>query len=678
MNRVNLSCSLAACSVLVGVWTACSGPPRPETGVIRLEIERVESPTFEGEAFGDVGPYEKLVGRFHAELDPADRRNTIITDIDKAPRNEKGHVEYSADFYILKPLDMTKGNGRILYEFGNRGNKPLLSTYNDSAGGSDPTSAEDAGNGFLMRRGYTLVWGGILADVKPGNDRLTLQVPVAQNPDGSPIEGTIWDECMFFEEGGLRCELSYPVPQVDPSVATLLVRERRSEDPVELPQTHWTFDGPGAIQLLPDGTPFKKGFIYQFIHQAANPPVMGIGLAAARDFVSFLRHQTEDAVGTANPLGGIDKALSYGVSQTGRFEREFVYLGFNEDAQVAGRPVFEGMEIHVAATRPFVNYRFAQPTRTADFQHRLFYPTSAFPFAYEDQTDPFTGKTDGILHRCTASGTCPQILHTTSSTEYWQFKNSTVLTDSLGARDAEIPDNVRVYLFAGTQHVSNRALTPSGVCEQPPNLLDTRPLMRSLLVALEDWVSEGTSPPPSRHPRIDNETLVPVEDLAWPAIPDVTFAGPVLNRHRVYDYGPEFEQGIITQVLPVVTENQYRVLVPQVDEDGNEIAGIRLPGISVPTATRTGWAVWDPSGPAAGELCNQDGSFIPFPVTRADRLASGDPRPSVEERYPDHEAYVARVAEEVERLVEERLLLEEDAKRIQEEAAQSPIGAPKQ
>ena len=600
MNRVNVSCSLAACLVVVGVWTACSGPPRPETGVIRLEIERVESPTFEGEAFGDVGPYEKLVGRFHAELDPADRRNAIITDIDKAPRNEKGHVEYSADFYILKPLDMTKGNGRILYEFGNRGNKLLLSTYNDSAGGSDPTSAEDAGNGFLMRRGYTLVWGGILADVKPGNDRLTLQVPVAQNPDGSPFEGTIWDECMFFEEGGLRCELSYPVPQVDPSVATLLVRERRSEDPVELPRTQWTFDGPGAIQLLPEGTPFKKGFIYQFIHQAANPPVMGIGLAAARDFVSFLRHQTEDAVGTANPLGGIDKALSFGVSQTGRFEREFVYLGFNEDAQVAGRPVFEGMEIHVAATRPFVNYRFAQPVRTADFQHRLFYPTSAFPFAYEDQTDPFTGKTDGILHRCTASGTCPQILHTTSSTEYWQFKNSTVLTDPLGARDAEIPDNVRVYLFAGTQHVSHRALTPSGVCEQPPNLLDTRPLMRSLLVALEDWVSEGTSPPPSRHPRIDNETLVPVEDLAWPAIPDVTFAGPVLNRHWVYDYGPEFEQGIITQVLPVVTENQYRVLVPQVDEDGNEIAGIRLPGISVPTATRTGWAVWDPSGPAAG------------------------------------------------------------------------------
>ena len=617
------------------------------------------------------------MGRFHAELDPADRRNAIITDIDKAPRNERGYVEYSADFYILKPVDMTKGNGLILYEFGNRGNKLLLSNYNDSARGNDPTAAGDAGNGFLMRRGYTLVWGGILADVKPGNDRLTLQVPVARDPDGSLIEGTIWDECMFFQEGSLRCELSYPVPRVDQSEATLLVRERRREDPVEVPSDQWTFDGPGAIQLLPEGTPFKKGFIYQFIHQAANPPVTGIGLAAARDFVSFLRHQTGDAVGKPNPLSGIEKALSFGRSQTGRFEREFVYLGFNEDAQGTGRRVFDGMEIHVAATRPFVNYRFAQPVRTADFQHRLFYPTSAFPFSYEDQTDPFTGKTDGILHRCTATGTCPQILHTTSSTEYWQFKNSTVLTDPLGTRDAEVPDNVRVYLFTGTQHGSHSPRTPAGVCEQPPNLLDARPLMRSLLVALEDWVTGGASPPASRHPRIDDETLVPVEDLAWPAIPDVTFAGPVLNRHWVYDYGPEFEQGIITQVLPVVTKNQYRVLVPQVDQDGNEVAGIRLPGISVPVATRTGWAVWDPSGPAGGELCNQDGSYIPFPATRAERLASGDPRLSIEERYPDHDAHVGRVAEEVERLVAERFLLEEDAERIREDAAQSTIEVPK-
>ena len=644
--------------------------------VTRIAVERIESPTFAGTAYGSVGAYEKIVGRYFGELDPGAERTAIIVDLDKAPRNANGRVEYSADFYILKPLDLTKGNRTVFYEFGNRGNKSLVTNYNSaSTGGNNPTTVQDAGNGFLMRGGYTLVWSGLLGDVQPGGDRLTIQLPIARNSDGSVIEGTDWEECNFFNNTTQVCNLFYPVPRLDQAEATLLVRERRSESPVEVPRDQWTFAGPGAIRLLPLGTPFKAGHIYQFIHKAANPPVMGIGFAAVRDWLTFLKLQAQDDFGNANPLAGsVQTILSFGASQTGRVSREFLYLGFNEDESQPGRRVIDGMDIHISATRPMVNYRFAVPTRVADLQHEgLFYPTSEFPFAYEDQTDPLTGRTDGILHRCTAVGNCPKVMHTTTSLEYWVFKNSTVITDPLGTRDAQFPENVRAYLFSGAQHLADRAIVPAGVCEQPPNIMDYRPLLRSLLVGLRNWVTTGAPPPASRVPRIADATLVKPENVNWPAIPDVTFAGPVVNRHRIYDYGPAFDEGIITQVLPIVTGLEYQILVPQVDADGNDIAGIRLPTISVPVATRTGWAVRANFG-AVGELCNQDGSLIPFAATAAQRLATGDPRLSVKERYPNHAIYVNRVVRAVNDLVRQRYLLSEDGIRIINEANQSDIG----
>jgi hypothetical protein len=510
--------------------------------------------------------------------------------------------------------------------------------------------------------------------VQPGNSALTIQVPVAYNDDGTSIVETIWDDCTFFADTA-RCTFPYEAPSAYQSEATLYVRERRSDPPVLIPKSDWIFDGSNAIKLV--ASPFKKGFIYELIHKAANPPIMAIGYAAARDWVSFLRYSDSDDYGNANPLSGLHTFLAFGASQTGRFMRDFLYHGFNEEESAAGKRVFDGMDIHIAATRPYINFRFAQPTRRADFQHEdLFYPTSAFPFAYEDQTDPYSGNTDGILHKCAATSTCPKVMHTTSSLEFWQFKNSLVLTDPLGIQDVTIPGNVRGYTFTGGQHLPNRALVPEGVCEQASNIMDYRPLLRSILVALKDWTVSGILPPDSRHARIDDGTLVRTGEVDWPPIPGVTFAGPVVNQGNIYDYGPLFDQGIITQVLPLVTENKYQVLVPQVDLDGIDIAGIRLPVVSVPLATRTGWAVWNPSGPAGGELCNQDGSYIPFPATKAERVATGDPRLSIEERYPNHGSYVSKVANAVNRLVRERFLLEEDAEALKEEAAVSNIGKP--
>jgi hypothetical protein len=633
-----------------------------EARVTRFAVTRVESPTLDGAKFGKRGPYEKIVGKFFGELDPSNLRNQIIVDLDHAPRNARGMVEYSADFYILRPVSIDDRNGTVLYEFGNRGNKRLLVDYNSAtSGGNDPKAAADAGNGFLMREGYTLVWSGLLGDVAPANNGLTILLPVARNADASTIEGTTWEECNFFDEVTVTCPLFYPVPRLDQAEATLLVRERRRDPPIVVPPSQWTFAGSNAIRLLPSGTPFRAGFIYQFIHKATNPPVMGIGFAATRDWISFLRYQNRDDDGNANPIAGIERVLSYGLSQTGRVSREFVYLGFNEDEFVPGRRILDGMDIHLAATRPFINFRFARPTQVADLQHEgLFFPTPAFPFAYEDQTDPLTGKHDGILHRCAATETCPKVFHTTSSLEYWVFKNSPVLTDPLGTTDVPFPPNVRGYLFTGGQHLPNAAIVPAGVCEQPPNVFDYRPLLRSLLVALQDWVRDDKQPPESRVPQIANATLVKPENVAWPPITGVTFAGPVVNRHPIYDYGPDFERGLITTILPVDTGKEYQILVPQVDVDGNDIAGIRLPGISVPLATHSGWAVRAHFG-AVGELCNQDGSLISFPITRAQRLATGDPRLSLEERYGDHQTYVRAVKFAAVDLVSQRFLLQEDA-----------------
>jgi hypothetical protein len=627
--------------------------------VTRIEISKQE-PLAAGQTFGSTGAYEKVIGRFHGELDPAQPLNAAIVDLDKAPRNARGMVEYSADFYILKPVDLAKGNGAIFYEASNRGGKAALVRFNNGAASNDPTTAEHAGNGFLMRQGFTVVWNGWMPGVQATNNLLRIDVPSARG-----IEQTTWDEFLFNDNKTLQGRLTYRAASTDKTKAKLVVRERNSDEPATVPDDKWEFVDARTIRLLPEGTPFRIGQIYQLVYRAIDPSINGVGFAATRDLVSFLRNAKTDDAGTANPLaGGITRAIGYGNSQTGRYMRNFLHDGFNEDEN--NRMVFEGVHPNVAAGRIFLNYRFSQPNRIVPAGHGfMYFPGWNFPFAYETQTDPFTGKRDGVLARCAARGNCPKLFHTVSSTEYWQGAQSLITTDG-GRTDSRPPDNVRIYHFTGTQHsgIEGSPLPPS-VCANPLNRTDFRPLLRAALVNLDRWVKDGTAPPASRYARIADGTLV--DSLEFAPIPGMSVAKEPSPRPRI-DYGPEFDKGILADGMPVTLKEHYRVLVPNLDADGNEQAGVRLPDITVPLGTMTGWNVRAADAGAPGELCYLNGSLIPFAKTKAERTAKNDPRASREERYKDHTDYVNKVRDAATALQRDRYLLEEDVKRIVDKA----------
>jgi len=379
-----------ALAFLIGASTASFAPPA-QARVTRIEILRTE-PFAGGETFGAVGAYEKVVGRFHGELDPAEPLNAIIVDLDKAPRNARGRVEYAADFYILRPVDLAKGNGALLYDVNNRGNKRALIQFNSAPASNDPATPAQAGNGFLMREGFAVVWSGWIADLPAANNNLRIEVPTASTANG-PITQAVWDEFLFNDANSKQARLTFPA--VATESATLLVRERNADAPATVPADQWEFVNSQTIRLKPEGTAFRIGAIYQLVYRAANPPVSGIGFAATRDLVAFLRHAAADDAGTPNPLAlngksAITRTLAHGTSQSGRYLRDFVYQGFNEDE--AHRIVFEGINPHVATARLFLNQRFAEPNRMVQIGHGfMFYPNISFPFAFETQTDPFTG-----------------------------------------------------------------------------------------------------------------------------------------------------------------------------------------------------------------------------------------------------------------------------------------------
>jgi len=635
--------------------------------VTRIEVLRTE-PFAGGETFGTVGAYEKVVGRFHGELDPRLPLNAVIVDLDKAPRNARGNVEYASDFYILRPVDLARGNGALLYDVNNRGNKRALIQFNSAPASNAPTTAEQAGNGFLMRQGFSVVWSGWIPGLPASNDNLRIEVPIAAAATGQ-IKQAVWDEFLFNDTTTTTARLTFPAFAREG--ASLRVRDRNADAPKTLTADEWEFVDAQTIRLKPEGTAFRIGAIYQLVYLAANPPVSGIGFAATRDLVAFLRRDATDEAGTANPLAvagkpAITRALAHGTSQSGRYLRDFVYQGFNEDE--GSRIVFDGMNPHVATARTALNLRFGQPNRMVQIGHGfMFFPNTSFPFAFETQADPFTGAKDGILARCGARGNCPKIISTNTSTEYWQSGESLLVTDALGQHDGVEPENVRIYHFAGTQHVGLQATMPKAVCAMPPDRIDYAPLLRAVLVALDHWVKDGTPPPPSRHPRIDDGTLV---EMTGPAVPIPGFVaakGPA-PRPRV-DYGPGFATGIIGNVLPVTLPDNYRILVPKVDRDGNETSGILLPDIAVPTATAMGWSVRSANAGGAGELCYLDGSYLPFAKTKAEREANGDGRLSLEERYPSTADYAAKVHAAAQALARDGYMLPEDVERISTRAA---------
>lgn len=638
--------------------------------IIRIEITSVQSPTFEGKAFCRVGTYEKLRGKAYGELDPSSPLNALITDIALAPRNAKGMVAYVMDIYILKPIDLNKGNHKLFLEINNRGGK-LVGGFNKSSGGNDPTTAAQAGEGFLMNRGYTLAWNGWDCSAAPVNNNLTIRVPIARNADGSSITGPSYEYISFDNATALTYSLAYPAATLDQSGATLTVRDRLGDRPTVIPADGWEYATDKSIRLLPAGTPFRQSAIYEFHYTAKDPVVAGIGFAATRDFISFLRYAATDDFGNRNPLANdIQYTFSYSVSQPARYVNDFQTLGFNADEQ--NRRVLDGIENWLGgASGIALNYRFAQPSRTERNRQNHLYPEGVFPFAYPILTDPLTGKTAGRLARCVTSNTCPKVMEINSANEYWVKAASLLHTDSQG-QDLPDPDNVRFYLVSGAQHGAGNE-TSKGICQQFQNPTNGEPILRALFLALDAWVTKGIAPPASQVPRQSTKTavvavpqpgsqtgLVPQAALSWPNIPGVTYTGLVTTRYLL-DFGLSSDQGILTTFpTGVAGRPSYVNFVSKVDNDGNEVAGIRLPPVAVPIATTTGWALRR-SEYGENDGCEGAGQYIPFKATKAERLLTNDPRLSIQERYQTHQGYVEAIRKSVQKLVEQRFLLSEDA-----------------
>jgi len=666
------------------VWSAVLA----HAGITSITIGTKTSPAFGGQSFGGIGQYEQLDGTTSGEIDPKDPRNAVIQDIELAPRNSRGMVEYSMDFSILKPINPGAGNHTILYDVVNRGNKSSPSL---NIGGS----ASSVGDGFLETQGYTLVWSGWEGDVTTG---IKIKLPVAKNKDGSEIPGDVRAEYILGSPAAtvdVTTPPAYEAVSTSNAGATLTMRVHQNDTRVAIDNGQWAFADCSTVSF--PGTPsttkvclnggFDTNHIYELVYTAKNPTVTGIGFAATRDFVSFLRgtngkHRDGDhspgksnaGPPPANPLGNsIDYAIIYGSSQSGRWIRTFLELGFNEDAD--HDRVFEGAIPHKASNRGAFNIRFAQPTRLSGTQHtEKQFPGQESPQTWGDTFDPYAGIFAGQLDRCRKSDTCPKITATETDTEYWQALMALNTTDANGKGDFDIPPNVRIYHFAGTQHGGGDPLNqPPAVLSNPPNNCQLRsnsnpfiPGQRALLVALQHWITHGKEPPRSLYPTLSRGSLVPVSQINVPYIPAVNFTLSGLYAQRFHlDRGPDFDERNVSGVMdePPITGHAYAALAPAVDADGNDVDGLRNTNMQAPLGTYTGWNIRK-AGFSEGDSCDLTGAFIPFFKTRAERLAAGDPRPSLAERYPTHADYVAKVTAAANQLMKQRLLLRQDADMI--------------
>ncbi|MBS0550516.1 MAG: hypothetical protein JSR24_22385 [Proteobacteria bacterium] len=596
--------------------------------ITSVEIKAVE-PLAGGAPFGATGAYERVIGVARGEVDPTAAGNKGIALIDKAPRNANGRVEYATDFFVLRPKDPAKGNGRLLYEVNNRGRKMLVGNICDGPQGmNDPRTVADLGNGFPLRQGWTIVWSGWDPDAPRANMGLGLTAPVATD-NGKPIVQTVRDEFVSGTRGGAveTFKLSYEMASSDG--ARLTVRERQADAPQDVA---WTAIDAQSIRLA-EGKP-KPGFLYEFTYQGTKPKVQGLGFAATRDFVSWLKHDPRAVEVTGRP---VTHALAIGFSQAGRYLRHHISSGFNRDE--SGAKVFDGIYSHIAgAGRLYFDVPFGQPARTNTQHEDHDAPESWFPFSTATLDDPIGGAKGGSVFR--HDGSDPLLIETNTSTEYWQKGASLLTTDPLGTKDVALPANSRAYMIAGTQH-GGRAGAPAdaGPNVNPRNPHNPMAAVRALLVALDEWVVSGKVPPPSRVPTLADGTLVEADKTGFPAI-----EGAAVVRRTNVVHHPEAGPG-----------KPYRTLVSKVDADGNEVAGIRLPDIAVPLATYTGWNEYKPPYPR-GEIADRDGSCFAFPSAK------------IAERYGNRAGYVGKVQACIDALVKDRLMLPEDAQRYLEKA----------
>jgi hypothetical protein len=659
-------------------------PSLARAELVSLKVIRRE-PFAGGMAFGETGPYEKIVAVARFAVDPKHPRNQAIVDLSLAPRNAQGKVEFESDVFILAPKSPEKGNGAIFYDVNNRGNKLALGMFNSGRGGNDPSTAADAGNGFLFRRGYTVVWCGWIGELLPGGHRLLMHPPIAEE-DGKRIRGVVRYE-MVSDKPADTMPLSrrenhgsYPPSAKGETEGVLTWRMRETDARVPIPRGQWSLVRSPVVQpdegvsgTLPQvrlklAGGFRPGYIYELVCEAEGPTVQGLGYAATRDLLSFLRYDEHKE----NPLRGpdgkpaINRVHGFGVSQSGRFLRTFLFYDFNGDE--ANRKVFDGLIPHVAGGGlGFFNHRFAQPTRHNGQHEEHLYPGDMFPFTYGDAFDPLSKKTDGILRKLRADDPklMPKIMHTQSAAEYWHRSGSLVHTDPLGTKDADVPANVRIYAFGGTQHGPAGDPPGRGIADNLANPGDYKPQLRALLDALDDWVRRDSAPPASVYPRFDNGTLVPwaQKDTGFPAIPGVRYPEVIQQPHWL-DLGPDFETKGVISIEPPRIRGNYVVRVPKSGPDGNDLGTLLPAEVAVPLATYTGWNLRSREVGAEAMLASLMGSYLPFPRTRADAKATGDPRQSLEERYGSFDAYRQQFKAQCEKMVKERYLLQEDADRL--------------
>lgn len=634
--------------------------------LVRIELSE-RSDVLGGKSFGAAGPYERLIGKAYFAIDPSNPANRIISDIDKAPRNEKKLVEFSSDLYVLKPRDPAHGNGSVFFEVSNRGTKGMLGMYNRAAGSLDPRTPEQFGDDFLLDRGFTLVWLGWQFDVPHRDGLMRLYAPVAHDGD-RPITGLVRAE--FVPDAketshslADREHVPYAAVNPDDPKLTLTVRDWREGARRTVPRGDWRIEDRTRV-VMPSG--FESGKIYEVVYTAQDPVLVGLGPTAVRDFISFLKYGGNDMTALGDSKHFVKRAYGFGISQSGRFLRTFLYYGFNRDEH--DRRVFDGVLSHVAgAGRGSFNFRFAQPSRDAHPFYNMFYPTDIFPFTDLAEADPETGLTDGLLVRATKDQVVPKIFYTNSAYEYWGRSASLIHMAIDGQKDAAIPDTTRIYFFAGGQHGPASFPPPRSHTRNLSNPNDYRWAMRALLVGMDRWVRDGKEPPASQYPRIAQDTLVPPGAVQFPKIPGVALPVHIQKAYRA-DYGPEFRGGVIT-IEPPRVDTAFPILLPQVDRDGNDTSGVRMPEIQVPLATYTGWNLRSADIGAPEEMFSMQGSFIPFFRTKADRELHQDPRASIEERYSGREQYLEKVAVAARSLAAGGYLLEADVPQVVEHSA---------
>ena len=730
--------NLRILGVAVALYAACNANPSPQStpppmldapmapraaGIIDWFEVRSTVDAYGGATpAGAAGPYTVVSGVVHGRLLPSHADNAGIVDLANVAKDADGYVGYTTDVVILRPKTAATARRAMFYDVVNRGSKPAIANFI----GADPLSGAppDANFPSLLRAGYTVVWSGWQGSVAQSNNGAMRLVgtnfPVATNGDGTAITGLSREEYVPDSDGGSTAlRLGYePASLTDRSEVVFTARQswkgadgKLTYEAPSVPVTSWSYESnghgsvivhftPPASVPLPDGSSVVPdgGTIYSFVYRAKNPVVAGIGFAAVRDLVSFLKNDNADAQGNPNPVADLkaaacaagagcaaatstnfDVAIGAGVSQSGRFLRDFLYQGFNKDGH--GAKVFDGlMPIIAGARRSWTNARFAQSGRFSREHEDHWMPGDQFPFAYGVATDPVSGATDGLMKRCLESATCPDIMQIDGSFEWWGGRASLVVTDGAG-HDAAMPDNVRYYLVSGTQHGGGYGVT-SGVVTQPGagsgcqlagSPVSETPVERALIPALENWIVKGTPPPPSQYPTITAGTLVAPSQIGMPDlsalnVPSGAAATPtavgltsraLVNPLALTDYG---------NAVPVVDASRgYEIRVPRVDANGNEIAGIRMPELAVPVATYAGWNLRAP-GHAKGESCSTSGAAIPFAVNPATRSPK-DTRATLAQLYRGRADYQARFGAAADALVARGYLTSLDAANVYKKGA---------